>query len=86
MTTGHNVAGAVAGDALRDYCERIERLTEERDELSADIREVKAEAKARGFDPKTLNEMLKLRKQDPHDRQEAEDLRRTYASALGLFD
>src|SRR5262249_32041305 len=38
-------AGGVAGERLRSFLERIERLEEERSGLTADIREVYAEAK-----------------------------------------
>ena len=43
--------GGVAGDRLRSFIERIERLEEERATIAVDIREVYAEAKANGFDP-----------------------------------
>ena len=46
----------VAGDALRSYIERIERLEEEKAGLAADIRDVFAEAKGNGFDAKAMRE------------------------------
>ena len=48
---GHN---SVAGDQLRTVVERIERLEDEKKNVTADIKDVYAEAKGNGFDAKTL--------------------------------
>ena len=71
-------------DQLRAFIERIERLEEEKAALAADIREVYAEAKGTGFDGKTLRAVVRLRKQDMHERQEQEALLATYMVALGM--
>lgn len=71
-------------DQLRAFVERIERLEEEKAALAGDIREVYAEAKAMGFDAKTLRTVVRLRKQDLHERQEQEALLATYLVALGM--
>ena len=71
-------------DQLRAFIERIERLEEEKAALAADIREVYAEAKGTGFDAKTLRTIVRLRKQDVHERQEQEALLATYMVALGM--
>jgi len=71
-------------DHLRAFIERIERLEEEKAALSADIREVYSEAKAMGFDAKILRTVVRLRKQDAHERQEQEALLATYLTALGM--
>jgi uncharacterized protein (UPF0335 family) len=76
----------VAADELRTFCERIERLVDEKQTIADDIKEVKAEAKGRGYDTKALNEMLKLRAMDPDLRAEREALRQLYGQALGMFD
>ena len=78
--------GPIAQDRLRSFIERIERLEEERMALSADIKEVYAEAKGAGFDVKTMRRVISLRKMDVSDRQEAEFLLDTYLSALGMID
>lgn len=78
--------GGVAGAQLRSYIERIERLEEEKAALAADIREVYAEAKGTGFDPKTMRQIIRLRKLDSADRQEQEALLDIYLSALGMTD
>lgn len=74
-----------AADELRSFCERIERLESEKAALADDIKDVKAEAAARGYDKTVLGEMLKLRKLDPDERNEREALRELYADALGIF-
>lgn len=71
-------------DQLRAFVERIERLEEEKAALAADIREVYAEAKAMGYDIKTLRTVIRLRKQDAAERQEQEAILATYMIALGM--
>ncbi len=78
------IAG-VAGDQLRSYIERIERLEEEKATLAVDIREVFAEAKANGFDVKTMRQVLKLRKMDHAERDEQEHMLDLYKRVLGML-
>ena len=59
--------GGVAGDRLRSFIERIERLEEEKKEISDNIRDKLAEAKAAGFDLKIIREILKIRKKSKHE-------------------
>jgi uncharacterized protein (UPF0335 family) len=74
--------GGVAGDRLRSFIERIERLEEEKLALSADIREVYAEAKGAGFDIKVMRQLIRLRKMDKDDRSEMEAILDVYERAL----
>ena len=76
--------GGVAGERLRAFIQRIEKLEEEKKTLSDDIREVFAEAKGNGFDVKTMRQILKLRKLDKDDLQEQEHLLELYKRAIGL--
>jgi uncharacterized protein (UPF0335 family) len=78
--------GQITLDRLRSFIERIERLEEEKAALLADIKEVYAEAKGTGFDPKTMRTVIRLRKMEENDRQEAEFLLDTYLSALGMLE
>ena len=59
--------GGVAAERLRSFVERIERLEEDKAALAADIREVYAEAKANGFDPKIMRQVIRMRKADADD-------------------
>jgi len=67
---------------LRSFVERIERLEEEKVALSADIREVYAEAKGAGFDIKVMRQLIRLRKMDKDDRSEMEAILDVYERAL----
>lgn len=78
-------AGIAAGQ-LKALIQRIERLEEEKTALGADIREIYAEAKANGFDPKIMRQVVRLRKLDKSDRQEQEALLDLYLHALGELD
>ncbi|HEY0626711.1 MAG TPA: DUF2312 domain-containing protein [Allosphingosinicella sp.] len=76
--------GSIAADELRLLIERIERLEEEKRAIADDVRDVYAEAKARGYDTKTMRAIVRLRKMENHVRQEAEALLDTYKAALGI--
>ncbi len=76
--------GGIASDRLRSLIERIEKLEEDKKEISTDIREVFAEAKSAGFDVKIMRAILKLRKMDAADRDEQELLIDTYRKALDM--
>jgi len=76
--------GGIAGDRLRSFVERIERLEEEKAALAADIREVYAEAKGTGFDVKILRQIIRLRKMDVSERQEQEEILDIYKRALDM--
>jgi uncharacterized protein (UPF0335 family) len=76
--------GGIAADRLRSFLDRIERLEEEKAGLTADIREVYAEAKGSGFDSKVMRQIVRLRKMDSADRQEQEALLEVYRRAIGL--
>ena len=71
-------------DRLRLLIERIERLEEEKKGIGDDIKDVYLEAKATGYDPKIMRQIVRLRKMQPHDRQEMEAILQTYLSALGM--
>ncbi|MEX2009437.1 MAG: DUF2312 domain-containing protein [Dongiaceae bacterium] len=74
----------IAGDRLRSFIERIEKLEEEKAALTADIREIYAEAKGGGFDTKVMRQIVRLRKMDTAERQEQEALLDLYKQAIGL--
>ncbi|KCZ56274.1 hypothetical protein HY29_09485 [Hyphomonas beringensis] len=70
-------------EKLRQTVSKIERLEEEKKEVAEQIKEIYAEAKAFGFDTKALRQVVKLRKQDRAEREEAEMVLETYLIALG---
>lgn len=79
-----NDVGGVAGERLLAIIERIERLTEEKQGIAEDIKDIYAEAKGTGFDTKTIRKMIKLRKQDKEKRREEQELTELYSAAIGL--
>lgn len=66
--------------------ERIERVEAERKGLAEDIREIFAEAKGLGYDPKIMRKVLAMRKMDDAARAEQAALLETYMAALGMPD
>ena len=73
----------VAADQLKSFVERIERLEEEKQTISDDIKDVYAEAKGNGFDVKVLRKVVRIRKQDRAKRLEEEAILDLYLSAIG---
>ena len=73
-----------AKEHLKSFIDRIERLEEERNALTADIREIYSEAKGTGFDTKIMRQIVRLRKLDTAERQEQEAILELYRAALGL--
>jgi uncharacterized protein (UPF0335 family) len=71
-------------DQLRQYIERVERLEEEKRALMADIRDVYAEAKATGFEPKIMRRIVKMRAMDRDLLSEEDFLITSYRQAVGL--
>ena len=76
--------GGVAGDRLKSFIERIERLEEEKKALAEDIKEVFSEAKGVGFDVKIMRQIIRIRRMDEDDRDEQEALLDTYLRAIGM--
>ena len=76
--------GGVAGERLKTFVERVERLEEEKQALSEDIKEIYSEAKSSGFDVKILRQIIRLRKMDENDRSEMETLLEVYKRALEM--
>ena len=74
-----------AKDQLKAIIERIERLEEEKKTISDDIRDVYAESKGNGFDVKALRAVIRLRKQEPTERNEQQLILETYMNALGML-
>jgi uncharacterized protein (UPF0335 family) len=76
--------GGIAGEQLKSFIERIERLEEDKRALSEDIKKVYAEAKGTGFDPKIMRQIIKIRKMDEEELDEEESLLDVYKRALGM--
>jgi uncharacterized protein (UPF0335 family) len=71
---------------LSQYIERIERLEEEKRALMADIRDIYSEARATGFEPKIMRQIIKMRGLDREVLAEQDILLSTYRAAVGLIE
>ena len=72
-------------DKLKSFIERLERLSEEKNNINFDIKEVFSEAKSSGYDTTIIRKILALRKMDVDERLEQETLLKTYKNALGIY-
>lgn len=75
---------SVAGQELRQFVERYERLEAEKKDIADGQKEVMAEAKGRGYDTKVLRKIIAIRKRDANDLAEEEAVLEMYKSALGM--
>lgn len=69
---------------LLSIVQRIEKLNEDAAAVAADIKEIYAEAKSSGFDPKYIRACIKLRAKDPDEVDEQDELLAMYRKALGI--
>ena len=76
--------GGISGNQLRLFVEKIEKLESEKADLMENIKEVFAESKSSGFDPKIMKEIIKIRKMKNEDRIEQEELLDIYKAAIGM--
>ena len=75
-----------SANQLSQYIERIERLEEEKRALMADIRDIYSEARATGFEPKIMRQIIKMRGLDREVLAEQDILLSTYRTAVGLIE
>lgn len=78
---GHN---SIAANELRSFVERVERLEEDRRQIGEDIKDVFTEMKGRGYDPRVVKALIKLRRGDKDEQAEFYAVLQTYANALGM--
>ena len=71
---------------LSQYIERIERLEQEKIALMGEIRDVYSEARAYGFEPKIMRQIIKMRGLDKEVLAEQDILLSSYRAAVGLIE
>jgi uncharacterized protein (UPF0335 family) len=81
-TTEEDMSGAGHNGQLTALIERVERLEAEKSAIADDIREIYAEAKGNGFDPKMVRHLVRLRRMEESDRKEHVALRDTYEESV----
>lgn len=77
-------AYADTGEELRQFIERYEQLNAEKADVSDSQKELMAEAKGRGYDPKILKMVVALRKRKPDDIAEEQAVLDLYLQCLGM--
>lgn len=82
---GHN-SNHVTGARIKAFIERVERMEEEKKAIAEDIKDVYAEAKATGFEPKILRKIVSMRKQNAEKRREEQELTDLYCAAIGMAE
>ena len=75
---------SINAEALLGFVERLERLDEEKTAIVDDMKDVKKEAKDTGFDPKTLDKVLRVRKIDKELRRAEREMLDAYLKAIGM--
>lgn len=78
--------GEVSSARLKSFIQRIEKLEEEKKATAEDIRDVYAEAKGTGFEPKIMRKIISLRKSNLEKRREEQELLDLYMAALGMAE
>lgn len=62
----------------------LKKLNEDAASIAADVKQIFADAKSAGYDPKYIRECIKLRKKDADELDEADELMQMYRNAIGL--
>lgn len=75
----------VTVDELRQFIERAEQLEAEKKNIDEQEKELFAEAKSRGYDPKIMRKVIAMRKRKPDDIAEEEAVLDMYRQALGMI-
>lgn len=75
--------GGISGQQLRSFIEKIERLEQDKAEISEVIRETFSEAKSEGFDVKIMRQLIKIRRMKKEELMEQEELLDLYRKVLG---
>lgn len=73
---------AINSGMLQSFMERLDRLDDDKSAVTADMKEVFAEAKGAGYDTKIMRKVLKLIKQDKAKRQEEQTLVDLYLQSV----
>lgn len=77
--------GETAAEELRLLIERAERIEEEIKGMQDDLKDVFAEASARGYDKKCVKRVMAVRKKRKEEFLEEEGIFETYMSSLGML-
>ena len=74
----------VTAGELRQFVERLERLDTEKADIAEQSKEVLAELKGQGYDPKVIRKLIAIRKRDKDEVAEEDAIMSMYMEALGV--
>ena len=77
-------AYTVTADELRQFIERLEQLGAEKADVMERMKEIRAEAKGRGYDTKVIGKIIAMRKRKADEVAEEEAVTEMYKAALGM--
>lgn len=83
---GDNSDQEIEGKKLLGFIGHIEKLNAKKDQVLQEIREIYADAKAVGYDGRTIRAIIRERKMEPEKRKEQRDLLDLYKVAIGMLD
>lgn len=81
MEAGHN-----SNEQLKSIAERINRLEDDKKAISDDIRDIYAEAKGNGYNPKAIRVVVREQRADQKAAAELQADVDAYKAALGMLD
>lgn len=76
--------GANAAAVLKQLIEAWEKLEDEKQDVAEGQKNVMSQIKGAGFDTKIVRKLIALRKMDPAEREELEDMLDRYRNALNM--
>lgn len=71
-----------SGELISSFVDRIMKLEDEKDEIKEDIREVCAEAKGAGLQPKIIRQIVRNKRKSAEKVAEEKELLELYESAM----
>lgn len=74
-----------APEQLKLIIEQIQNMEEQKKQISDDIKDAYAAAKAQGYEPKTIRQIISLMKKDKATRDEEDAVLTLYMEALGML-
>jgi uncharacterized protein (UPF0335 family) len=74
----------VSKEQLKQFISRIERLENDKSDITDDIKQVYDEAKANGFDTKIMKKIIKIKNTDRNKLEEEEAILELYRNALDV--
>lgn len=84
MTTNEDTTYDITAEELLSFIQRYEKLEAEKKEVTEQQKEVMAEAKGRGYIPKIIKQIVKLRARPKDDIDEEEAIMDMYKTAIGM--